>query len=72
MAVFLVKWAAEIYASWATWMYQILPGCKTSYKRSAIRIVHKINEMEGPETLLEGCNKIYDLLRASYVCTSTQ
>jgi len=24
---FLVRWGAELYAEWATWMVHMLPGC---------------------------------------------
>ena len=45
-AAFLVRWAAELYGGWATWMKFTLPGCKTSYKTSTLRIVNKIKEMK--------------------------
>ena len=31
-ASFLVRWAAELFGEWATWLQQIMPGVTTSYK----------------------------------------
>jgi len=31
-ASFLVRWAAELFGEWATWLQQIMPGVMTSYK----------------------------------------
>ena len=41
-AAFLVRWAAELFGEWATWLSQLLPGCKVSYKTGTLRIVEKI------------------------------
>jgi len=44
-ALFLVKWASELYGEWATWIKKFLPGCVCSYKSNTGRIVSKIEEM---------------------------
>jgi len=44
-AVFLVRWAEEIFGDWAPWMQHLLPTCKVSYKKSTLRIINKIYEL---------------------------
>ena len=66
-AAMLVRWAAELYAGWSNWMRYILPGCRTDYKKSTLRIVSKIKEMykDGEiQFLAEGWTAIRDMLRA--------
>jgi len=70
-----VKWAAEVYGSWATWLQHLLPGCKVSYKSSILRIVNKIKEMKNEgdaENSMPGWAKLTDMLRASYTCTNVK
>jgi len=55
-AAFLVRWAAELYSGWATWMKFTIPGCLTCYKTSTLRIVNKINEMKDKNEI-EDLNK---------------
>jgi len=64
---FLVRWAGELFAGWATWMQHILPGCKVGHKSNSLRIVTKIKEMKHDreiKQLSEGWDKMTDLLRA--------
>ena len=66
-AAFLVRWAEEIFANWATWMKKMIPKCRPSYKSSTLRIVKKIQQMHEQrkiESLGEGWSKIPDMLRA--------
>ena len=30
VAVFLIRWATELFSDWATWMLHMLPGCTVS------------------------------------------
>ena len=71
-AAFLVRWAAELYADWSTWMTHKLPGCVTAFKSSTLRIVYKIKEMVRRNEVSnesQGWKKLTDLLRAQYYCT---
>jgi len=43
-AAFLVRWAAELYSEWATWMKNLFPGISAGYKKGTLRIVNKIKE----------------------------
>jgi len=66
-AAMLVRWAAELYGEWSNWMRYILPGCRTDYKKSTVRIVSKIREMykDGKiQFLHEGWTRVLDMLRA--------
>ena len=49
-----MRWAAEIYGDWATWMNYIFPECQTGYKKSTLRIVNKIKEMRSKENIQQG------------------
>ena len=72
-ASFVVRWAAELYGDWATWLHQILPGCTVSYKTSTLRIVNKIQEMKNKNEITkieDGWKKLTDMLRASFTCSS--
>ena len=74
-ASFLVRWAAELFGGWASWMRHNLPGVKVSYKQSTLRLVNKIKEMvdDGSITnIKDGWERITDMLRATYRCSSVK
>ena len=73
-ASFLVRWAAELFGGWASWMRHKLPGCQVSAKQSTLRIVNKIKELHDRkeiQRLGDGWERLTDLLRASYNCSTT-
>ena len=45
VASFLVRWAAELFSDWATWMQYNFHGCVVSYKTGTLRIADKIVEI---------------------------
>jgi len=45
-AAFLVRWAAELYSEWATWIKHLFPDINAGYKKGTLRIVNKIKEIE--------------------------
>ena len=55
-------------------MQQLLPGCKTGFQKSQLRIISEIREMltrREIARLSEGWKKITDMLRAQYTCANT-
>ena len=72
-ATFLVRWAEELFAEWATWIKQAVPGCEFTYKSSTSRIVKKIKAMAKSGKVQEECKgwlKVTDMLRARHFCAS--
>ena len=63
----------EIYPEWAAFMQIMLHGCKVSKKIQPDKIVNNIKHYQEEselKTLQESYDKITDLLRASYICTT--
>ena len=74
-ASFLVRWASEVYAEWATWLLHSLPGCIVGKKEGTLRIVDKIVEMVKEKKVAreeDGWKDLTDMLRATYKCSTAQ
>jgi len=75
-AAFLVRWAAELYSDWATWIKHIFFGINNNdinadYKKGTLRIVNKIKEIEEENDFqCQGWTKLTDMLRASFICNN--
>jgi len=70
-AIFLVRWAAELFVDWATWINFVIPGCDISYKSNIQQIVGEIEEMWKDRRVVsvqDGWKQINDMLHSSLIC----